>query len=153
MDPTARRRLGRVDLALTQFGFGTAPLSGFRDTLAEDVALATIQAAWDAGIRMFDTSPYYGYGRAELRLGTVLRDKPRDEYVLSTKIGRVMHPLGRDGTPPEGWRTGGLRFVPEFDYIVRRRAPLAGTVHAAHGHRQRGHRLHPRCGFLDHAGP
>jgi len=116
MDPTGLRKLGRTDLSITQFGFGTAPFSGFRDTIPEDVALATIQAAWDGGVRMFDTSPYYGYGRAELRLGTVLRDKPRDEYVLSTKIGRVMHPLGRNGTSPEGWRTGGLRFVPEFDY-------------------------------------
>ena len=116
MDPTGLRKLGRTDLSVTQYGFGTAPFSGFRDTIPEDVALATIQAAWDGGVRMFDTSPYYGYGRAELRLGTVLRDKPRDEYVLSTKIGRVMHPLGRTGTPPEGWRTGGLRFVPEFDY-------------------------------------
>ncbi len=116
MDPTGRRKLGRNDLQISQFGFGTAPLSGFRDTIAEDVALATIQAAWDGGVRMFDTSPYYGYGRAELRLGAVLRDKPRDEFVLSTKIGRVMHPLGRNGVPPEGWRTGGLRFVPEFDY-------------------------------------
>ena len=116
MNPTAQRKLGRTDLAVTQFGFGTAPFSGFRDTIPEDAALATIQAAWDGGVRMFDTSPYYGYGRAELRLGSVLRDKPRDEFVLSTKIGRVMHPLGRHGTPPADWRTGGLRFVPEFDY-------------------------------------
>jgi len=116
MNPTATRKVGRTDLSITQFGFGTAPFSGFRDTIPEDAALATIQAAWDGGVRMFDTSPYYGYGRAELRLGTVLRDKPREDYVLSTKIGRVMSPLGRNGTPPEGWRTGGLRFVPEFDY-------------------------------------
>ena len=116
MNPTAHRKLGRSDLSVTQFGFGTAPFSGFRDTIPEDVATATIQAAWDGGVRMFDTSPYYGYGRAELRLGAVLRDKPRADFVLSTKIGRVMHPLGRNGTPPADWRTGGLRFVPEFDY-------------------------------------
>jgi D-threo-aldose 1-dehydrogenase len=116
MDPTARRKLGRSDLSITQFGFGTAPFSGWRDTIPEDVALATIQAAWDGGVRMFDTSPYYGYGRAELRLGTVLRDKPREDYVLSTKIGRVMRPIGRGATPPADWRPGGLRFAPTYDY-------------------------------------
>lgn len=116
MDPTGRRRLGQTDVSLSQFGLGTAPLSGFRDTIAEDVALASIQAAWDSGVRMFDTAPYYGYGRAGLRLAAVLRDKPRDGFVLSIKIGRVMHPLGRNGVPPLDWRTSGLRFVPEFDY-------------------------------------
>lgn len=114
-DPTARRRLGRTALSVTQFGFGTAPLAGFRTTIPEADAVATIDAAYDAGVRMFDSSPYYGYGRAEMRLGAALRDRPRGDLVVSTKIGRWMTPVPR-GTAIEGMRQGGLNFYPTFDY-------------------------------------
>ena len=115
MDPTALRPLGRTALRTTQFGFGTAPLSGFRDPIPEADAIATIAAAYDAGIRLFDTSPYYGYGRAELRLGAAIRDCPRADFLLSTKIGRWMTPI-TPGTTPANWRQGGLPFAPTFDY-------------------------------------
>jgi D-threo-aldose 1-dehydrogenase len=115
MDPTALRPIGRTALRVTQFGFGTAPLSGFRDPVAEPDAIATITAAYDGGVRLFDTSPYYGYGRAELRVGAALRDRPRADFVLSTKIGRWMTPIP-PGTTPPGWRQGGLPFAPTFDY-------------------------------------
>jgi len=86
MNPTARRKLGKSALAVTQLGFGTAPLGGFRARIPETEAVATITAAHDAGLRFFDTSPYYGYGRAELRLGSALQDMPRDDLVVSSKI-------------------------------------------------------------------
>jgi D-threo-aldose 1-dehydrogenase len=62
MDPTTLRPVGRSGLSVTQFGYGSAPLSGFRDQLPEFDAIDTVVAAYDSGIRLFDTSPYYGYG-------------------------------------------------------------------------------------------
>ena len=114
-DPTARRRLGRTALSVTQFGFGTAPLAGFRTTIPERDAVETVEAAYDSGVRLFDSSPYYGYGRAELRMGAALRDRPRDDLVVSTKIGRWMTPVPR-GQTIEGMRQGGINHYPTFDY-------------------------------------
>lgn len=71
-------------------GFGTAPLGNMFREIPEDEALATVEAAWDAGIRYFDTAPFYGAGLAEKRLGATLGQKPRDEFLLSTKVGRYM---------------------------------------------------------------
>jgi D-threo-aldose 1-dehydrogenase len=115
MDPLKKNPIGRTSLQVTQFGFGTAPLGGFRDAVSERDAVDTIEAAHEAGIRLFDTSPFYGYGRSEARTGAALRDRPRGDLVLSTKIGRWMTPL-RPGETPAGWRPGGLHFVPTFDY-------------------------------------
>jgi D-threo-aldose 1-dehydrogenase len=117
MEPNARRRLGRTALEVTALGFGAAPIGGFRATIPDSVAQATVDAAWDAGARLFDTSPFYGYGRSELRLGAALRERPRHEFLLSTKIGRVMRPLAPGETPPADLRQNGLPgFVPRFDY-------------------------------------
>ncbi|GGY34973.1 aldo/keto reductase [Streptomyces tanashiensis] len=73
-----------------RLGFGTAPLGNMFRAIPEDEALATVEAAWDQGIRLYDTAPFYGAGLAEERLGQVLAGKPRDSYVLSTKVGRVV---------------------------------------------------------------
>jgi D-threo-aldose 1-dehydrogenase len=68
-------------------------------------------------VRYFDTSPFYGYGRSELRMGAALREKPRESFVLSTKIGRILHAMRPGETPPAEFRTGGLPgFAPVFDY-------------------------------------
>jgi len=116
-DPSAPRRLGRSALQVTTLGFGAAPIGGFRSTLPESEAIAVVDEAWGQGVRLFDTSPFYGYGRSELRVGAALRDQPREAFVLSTKIGRVMHPLRPGESAPEGMRRGGLPgFVPSFDY-------------------------------------
>ncbi len=115
MDPTTKRRLGKTKLDVTVFGFGAAPIGGFRATISEAQASATIEAAVKAGVSFFDTSPFYGYGRSELRMGAVLRGLPRDSFVLSTKIGRVMRPL-KAGEVVQGLRPSGLPFVPTFDY-------------------------------------
>ncbi|MEU5918681.1 aldo/keto reductase [Streptomyces sp. NPDC047141] len=82
-------------MSLTDFlpgrlGFGTAPLGNMFRAIPEDEALATVEAAWDQGIRLYDSAPFYGAGLAEERLGRVLAGKPRDAYVLSTKVGRVV---------------------------------------------------------------
>jgi D-threo-aldose 1-dehydrogenase len=84
-----RTRSGAT-LDFTELGFGTAPLGNLYRPLDETTAQATLQAAWDAGCRFLDTAPLYGLGLAETRLNHFLRDKPRDAYVLSTKVGRLL---------------------------------------------------------------
>jgi D-threo-aldose 1-dehydrogenase len=117
MEPTTRRRLGRSGLEVTALGFGGAPIGGFRSDITDGQATAVVDAAWDAGLRLFDTSPFYGHGRSELRMGAALRPRPRQDYVLSTKIGRVIRPLAPGEAPPAGMRQGGLPgFAPRFDY-------------------------------------
>lgn len=116
--PTALRPLGRTGLRVTGMGFGGAPIGGFRGAVSEDDSRASIRAALDHGLTLYDTSPFYGYGRSELRVGQALRDLPRDSFVLSTKVGRVMEPYPPSG-PPEGLRPGGLPFAPRFDYSAR----------------------------------
>lgn len=71
-------------------GFGTAPLGNMFRDIPETEALATVDAAWDAGVRYFDTAPFYGAGLSEIRLGNALQKYKRDDYVLSTKVGRVI---------------------------------------------------------------
>ncbi|WP_165069178.1 aldo/keto reductase [Marisediminicola senii] len=71
-------------------GFGTAPLGNMFRAIPDDEAEATVRAAWDQGIRYFDTAPFYGAGLAEMRLGEVLAEQPRDSYVLSSKVGRLV---------------------------------------------------------------
>lgn len=90
------RQLGKTGIELTELGFGGAAVGNlYRPTSRAD-AHAAIQAAWNAGIRYFDTSPVYGYGLSERRLGDALRDYPRSSYVLSTEVGRLLIP---DATP------------------------------------------------------
>ncbi len=104
-------RLGNGGLDFTELGFGTAPLGNLYRAVTEADAQATLDAAWEAGCRYFDTAPLYGLGLSEIRLNTFLRDKPRDSYVLSTKVGRML-----DVCPPER-RTGIGKF---FDVPNRR---------------------------------
>ncbi len=74
-------------------GFGGQPISnGFGRVVPDAQAIATVDAAWEAGVRLYDTSPWYTLGRGERRLGTVLSSKPRDSFVISTKVGRVLEP-------------------------------------------------------------
>jgi len=82
--------LGRTAVAVTAFGFGTAPLGNLFEAISDESAAATVDAAWAAGVRYFDTAPHYGLGLAERRLGAALGDRPRADYVLSTKVGRVL---------------------------------------------------------------
>ena len=103
-------RLGRSAVEITRLGLGSAPLGGLFEPVSDADAEATIERAWALGIRYFDTAPLYGYGLAEQRLGRFLRTKPRDSFVLSTKVGRLLRRIRGDdprpdrlykGTPPE----------------------------------------------------
>lgn len=118
MDPFALRRLGRSDVMLPQLGFGGAPLGNLYDAIEEADAEATLQAAWDAGIRFYDTAPFYGRGLSEHRLGHVLRRKPPGEVLLSTKVGRILH-APRDpqafAARERNWPNG-LHFEYRHDY-------------------------------------
>lgn len=71
-------------------GYGGAPLGNMFRNIPEEEALGTVAAAWDQGIRYFDTAPFYGAGLSEIRMGKVLSTHPRDEYVISTKVGRII---------------------------------------------------------------
>src|SRR5204863_459024 len=112
-----RRRVGKTRLEVTTLGLGGAPMGGFRATISDAEAVALTDTAYELGVRYFDTSPFYGYGRSELRMGAALRERPRESYVLSTKVGRVLHPLKPGEKPPADFRENGLPgFAPVFDY-------------------------------------
>lgn len=91
-----------------KLGFGTAPLGNMFRNIPEQEALATVDAAWDSGIRYFDTAPFYGAGLAELRLGAALKKHRRDDYVLSTKVGRLILDELEDPATREMGEKGGL---------------------------------------------
>jgi len=100
MDPTIKRPLGRSGVEVTQLGLGGASYGSIYREVSEQDALDTVAAAWDAGIRYFDTSPWYGRGLSELRTGAGLRYRPREEYVLSSKVGRCFD-AAKPGTEPD----------------------------------------------------
>jgi D-threo-aldose 1-dehydrogenase len=81
-----------VNLSLSPLGLGCAQLGNLYHAITDETAAATVRRAWDEGVRYFDTAPHYGLGLSETRLGAALRSFPRDEYVLSTKVGRVLEP-------------------------------------------------------------
>ena len=97
MNPRERVPLGRTTLTVTRLGLGTAPLAGLFEEVGEAEAIGVIERAWDLGVRSFDTAPLYGHGLAETRLGKVLRDKPRNQFTLASKVGRLL----RGDAPPE----------------------------------------------------
>jgi D-threo-aldose 1-dehydrogenase len=77
---------------VTRLGFGAAPIGGLYEEVGDDVAQRTVDAAWDVGIRFFDTAPLYGLGNSEHRLGRALAARPRTELVVATKVGRLLRP-------------------------------------------------------------
>ena len=85
----ARRQVGRTGLEVTELGLGCATLGGSRIDVARQAAEDIVAAAWEAGVRYVDTAPFYGVGQAERCVGDALRERPRDEWVLSTKVGRL----------------------------------------------------------------
>lgn len=109
------RRIGRTALAVTEYSFGTAGLGGLYRECTREAAMATLDAAWEAGIRYFDTAPFYGLGLAERRVGDFLRDKPRDSFVLSTKVGRLLHPVPENQVPDYSY-VKPLNFDVTYDY-------------------------------------
>ncbi|MDU8946545.1 aldo/keto reductase [Ovoidimarina sediminis] len=115
MQPDQMMKFGRVDLEVTAFGFGTAPIGNIFREIDEETSDGMIQAAWDRGVRYYDTAPMYGHGLAELRTGQSLRWKERDDFVLSSKVGRRLVPAKRSEIDFAPW-TNAAPFVMEFDY-------------------------------------
>src|SRR6218665_2605875 len=85
-------RTGSEPIRFGRLGFGCASLGGLYHTVTDAEAQAALEAAWGGGIRYFDTAPHYGVGLSEERLGAFLRGRPRDEFIVSTKVGRVLEP-------------------------------------------------------------
>jgi D-threo-aldose 1-dehydrogenase len=110
-------RTTRRGIPLTELGLGTAPLAGMFTPVSEEQAAATLDAAWEAGFRYFDTAPHYGLGLAERRLGAALAGRPRDELVVSTKVGRLLvpNPGGEDRLDDSGFAVP-ARVRREFDF-------------------------------------
>lgn len=110
------RPLPRVpSLRLSTLGLGAAALAGLYDAVDAATATATLQTAWDLGLRSMDTAPFYGYTLSERRVGEFLAGRPRDGYVLSTKVGRIMQPDASVQPGSDGWAQP-LPYRPVFDY-------------------------------------
>ena len=112
-----------TDILPGTLGFGTAPLGNMFRDIPDDEARATVDAAWNDGIRYFDTAPLYGAGLAELRLGEALAERPRADYVISTKVGRLILDEKEDVSARDQGEKGGLfahgrdnRVVNDYSY-------------------------------------
>ena len=142
------RPLGRSGVSVTALGFGGGPLGNLRRPISDEAAADTVAAAWEAGIRYFDVAPLYGHGRSETRLGRGLAEKPRAEFVLSTKVGRLLRPPASSNFERHGFiDTPEVEVV--YDYSRDGRASLArGELRAARA-RARRHRSHPRRRPMD----
>ncbi|MGI5503368.1 aldo/keto reductase [Lentzea sp. CA-135723] len=92
-----------MKVAVSRLGFGGAPIGNLYRAIPDEEAFGAVSAAWDAGVRYFDTAPHYGLGLSERRLGAVLADRPREEFVISTKVGRVLEPSDGIGMDDEGF--------------------------------------------------
>jgi D-threo-aldose 1-dehydrogenase len=101
--PAIPRRAIGGGLTVTRLMFGAAPIGGLFEPVSDETAQATLEAAWAAGVRGFDTAPHYGVGLSEQRLGAFLAGRPRGEYVLSTKVGRLLVPADGDVDGAEGF--------------------------------------------------
>src|SRR6516162_359476 len=108
------RSLGSSDLRVTVLGLGTGTLGGHRVPVSREAADGIVQAAWSAGVRYFDTAPFYGFGQACRIVGDALREMPRDEWVLATKVGRLLRP--RTEAPATEPYRHPLPFNTAFDY-------------------------------------
>ncbi|MGA7261725.1 MAG: aldo/keto reductase [Stellaceae bacterium] len=114
MEGFETRQVGRTPLRLTVLGLGTGTLGGHRIPVTRHDAEAVVGAAWSAGVRYFDTAPFYGFGKACRVVGDALRDLPREDWVLSTKAGRLLRPQTTAGAP--GTLRHPMPFEDVFDY-------------------------------------
>ncbi|WP_299949459.1 aldo/keto reductase [uncultured Ruegeria sp.] len=108
------RDVGQTGLKISEVGLGTASIAGLYRACSRSDAMDVLETAWRSGIRYFDTAPFYGFGLAERRLGDYLREKPASEWVLSTKVGRVLEPT-KDAVPSFGF-VDALPFKFHYDY-------------------------------------
>ena len=128
-----KRRVGRTNLSVTCLGLGTATMGGSRIPVTREESENMVRAAWDAGVRYVDTAPFYGVGAAERRVGDALRDQPRDEWVLSTKVGpaaAAAPPAGRRHRWPAGADAvrGGVRLHAMMASCARSRIAISASA-------------------------
>ncbi len=109
------RPIGATGIRLSRIGFGGAPVGDLKRAPSDADLRVLLQGAWDAGMRYFDTAPFYGSGLSERRIGDFLRDKPRDDYVLSTKAGRLLTP-DREWAMQRFGEARAMPFRPVFDF-------------------------------------
>lgn len=109
------RRIGRTSLEVTEISLGGASLGNLYRAVSREDAFAVMDAAWESGIRYFDTAPYYGFGLSERRMGDFLQEKARGDFVLSTKVGRILRPAPGETLPDLGYRDA-LPFAVDYDY-------------------------------------
>jgi D-threo-aldose 1-dehydrogenase len=155
MSAFGKRRIGRTSVEVTELGLGCATLGGSRIAVSRQEAEAIVGAAWAAGVSYIDTAPYYGVGQAERCVGDAMRWVPRNQWVLSTKVGRLLRPSPTSEAATD--RRYPLPFEPVYDYsydgVMRsfedslQRLGLARVdilyVHDI-GAMQHGHEAHPR---------
>ncbi len=98
----AKRTIPKRGVSMTELSLGCAQLGNLYRAISDDDASATVDAAWDRGVRYFDTAPHYGLGLSERRLGAALADRPRNEFVLSTKVGRLLEAIDAPGERDDG---------------------------------------------------
>src|SRR5262249_9464251 len=116
MRATDTRPLGRTKLKVTVLGLGTATLGNLYAPVTDADAHATVATAFDSGVNLVDTAPFYGHGWSEHRVGGALPGRPRDSIVLSTKIGRLLKPKDPAAGIDGGVFATVLPFAPVFDY-------------------------------------
>jgi D-threo-aldose 1-dehydrogenase len=111
----AKREIGPTGVGVTEFGVGGGPFGNLMRPMSDEDARATLRAAWDSGFRYFDTAPVYGFGLSERRVGEAFRTVPREESVISTKVGRLLRP---DATwhPFRKMFIDASPFRPDYDY-------------------------------------
>jgi len=112
----SRRKVGNTSLQLPVFGMGTAHLGELYAYVEEAEAKSTFDAAWQSGVRYFDTAPWYGRGLAEHRTGAFLRTRQRSEFTITTKVGRTLHRPDNPASFEHAPWLGGLKFDVRFDY-------------------------------------
>ena len=109
------RQLGKTNINLNAIGFGGAPLGDLFENLEEPNCFQVLEKCYEANINLYDTSPLYGYGLSEHRLGNFLKTVDEDSYYLSTKVGRYLTP-DQESNIDRGRFAGGLNFSPHLDY-------------------------------------
>lgn len=116
MNPLEIANIGQTSMKVTRLGFGGGTLGDPNELTSDHQAELTVEGAYAAGVTYFDTSPWYGNGKSEHRTGRVLRTKPRDEFVLSTKVGRVYKRPADPATFNQTRWAGGFQFDLDFNY-------------------------------------
>ena len=111
------REIGKTGIALSELGFGGGGIGEFFVRIPDRQAEETLAALWEGGVRFYDTAPLYGYGLSELRIGQFVRRQPRGDFVLATKVGRVLTaPADPESQPDHGDWLGGLPFEANVDF-------------------------------------